>query len=172
MRRCVMLWLTGAWIGATSATGLAADYMYAIAGPKGTERELGVERGKVRWVKGAAEGRDWRLHEVKEGWTIRLLSEDRWNGWYVTCDHSGKDKRVFLSRKPTPGSYWTLGNVGGPNPTAISASKGKFKGWFLGVGDKAEKLKDVSGDPYFAYQMILIKKPERIPMFRIFPVAP
>jgi hypothetical protein len=172
MSRCILLltlWLLV--VGLAPLKVFAVDDMYAIKGPNDTKRFLGAVNGKVRFVKGGQSGRHWTIDETKKGQTIRLLSNDKWDGWYLTCDPKGKSKAVFLSRKPTAGSYWSLGSVGERHPTPITAEAGKLKRWYLNTGAKAERLKDVNGRPYHAFVVILSKEPKPIPEFHTYPVA-
>jgi hypothetical protein len=76
-----------------------------------------------------------------------------------------------MSVKPGPGTRWRVTHPGGAASYTIRAAEGKFKGWYLDRGAKAEKLKDVSGKPYWAYRLTLTRKPKRIPKFSIFEVA-
>jgi hypothetical protein len=161
--------LAGGWFAA--ATAFAGDEMYAIKGPGNTKGFLGAVDGKVRFVKAGQIGKHWTIDDTKKGQTIRFFSNDKWDGWYLTCDPTGKRKTVFLSKKPTAGSYWSLGSVGERHPTSITAEAGKLKGWYVNTGAKAERLKDVNGRPYNAFEVILAKEPKPIPEFYTYPVA-
>jgi hypothetical protein len=144
---------------------IPAFSQYGIAG---FDRDLGVIDGEVSWSN--PDGKNWQVKDTKKGHTIRLLSDDKWDGWYLTCDPKGKRKTLFLLQKLTDGSYWSLSNVGGPQPTFIFAIAGKGKGWSLYKG-KTVKRKDKDGKPYTAYQAIVSKTPKPVPKFKIYTVA-
>jgi hypothetical protein len=116
-------------------------------GIHGFNHLLGAADGQVMWT--GPDVQDWLIHKTKKGYTIRLLSADRWENWYLTCDPTGKKMTVFLSPKATGGSYWNLSLQGGEGRTTILAKAGKGKGWSLGKG-KAIRCKDKGGKPFVA----------------------
>ena len=137
-------------------------------GIHGFNRLLGAADGQVMWT--GPDVQDWWIQETKKGYTVRLLSADRWENWYLTCDPTGKKTTVFLSPKPTSGSYWNQSLQGGEGRTTILAKAGKDKGWSLGKG-KAIRRKDKLGKPFTAYEVVLSKNPKDTPQFRISPVS-
>src|SRR5262249_24327247 len=117
---------------------------------------LGIAAGEVVWNN--RDPKTWEIEDTKKGKRGRLLSTDKWTGWYLTYDPTGKKKTVFLSKKPTAASYWSLGNIGGPHTASITAKAGKLKDWYLDRG-KAVKRKDQEGNPYTAHRVVLTKDP-------------
>jgi hypothetical protein len=153
LRACLALATLGAAAGGAEAAG------WSIALKSDRKRELGVVEGQVRLVQvGTPAVREWRIEDGgKKGRLIRVMSSDKWNGWYLTYDHTGKGKEVFLSEKPTPGSYWHLrvgGDRGGRSGT-IEATAGRVEGRHLSVGGPAEKLVDVDGKTHTASRLVL-----------------
>jgi hypothetical protein len=113
----------------------------------------------------------WQIDETRKGTTVRLGSNDKWDGWYLSCDPKGKKKTVFLSKKLTAGSYWSPVSIESPHPGSITANAGKLKDWHLDTG-QAVKRKDKDGEAYTAHRVVLTKEPKRILKFYIYPVAP
>jgi len=116
---------------------------------------LGVADREVIWNN---RPKTWEIEKTKKGYRVRLLlGGGKWKGWYLTYDPSGKRKTVFLSKKPTAGSYWSLGNIGGPHTASITAKAGKLKDWYLDRGEPV-KRKDQEGKPYTAHRVVLKEK--------------
>jgi hypothetical protein len=113
----------------------------------------------------------WQIDETKKGSTVRLVSIDKWDGWYLSCDPRGKKKPVFLSKKLTAASYWSLVSMESQHPGSITANAGKLKDWYLDRGE-AVKRKDKDGEAYTVHRVVLTKEPKRILKFYIYPVAP
>ena len=152
-RACLALAALGVAAGSAEALG------WSIALKTDHNRAMGVVKGQVRLVPGGTRAvREWRFEGGgKKGRLIRVMSSDKWNGWYLTYDHTGKSKQVFLSEKPTPGSYWDVlrGGRDGESVGRIEARAGKFREWHLAVGKDAEKLMDVHGKTHTASRVVL-----------------
>lgn len=91
-------WLSGCFalaLAALAPAGGVGDY-YAIASAH--NQQLGAVDGRVRLVKGAARGRDWRLRLGRDTTDIRLATGDR-KGWYLAYDPDVKDA---TKRRPAP----------------------------------------------------------------------
>jgi hypothetical protein len=176
-------WAVAVWGLATvfaGAPGLRADQVYGIDGPNtlGQDYFLGVVKGKVRLVKDGDGRRDWVFKETPNGTLIHLEPSKtyKYGGWYLSFHLKGKRKEVFLSKKPGPGSYWSVGRNGTakdlPYTRTFNAAAGKLKGWTLSAGPKAQKLKDRNGRPFRAYRAVLKKNPKPVPRFYVFSIAP
>jgi hypothetical protein len=167
--------------GISFAAGSAnADQVYGIEGPKGLAEDyfLGAVKGEGRLVKNGDKRNNWIFEETRQGTLIRVQpdKDDKWGGWYLSYDVKGTKKEVFLTRKPGPGSYWSVvKNVTKENlpyTTKISAAAGKLKGWSLTAGAKSEKLKDYKGRPFTARKAVLARDGKKPPRFYIFEMAP
>jgi hypothetical protein len=116
-----------------------------------------------------------------EGWSlarrggtgaIPLVSGDRWDGWYLAFDPEGKDPKVTLARREGAGTQWKRTHVKGTAAKyTIQATKGKYKGWFVGAG-KAHAVKGKDGKKYTDYEAVLEKDPKKPLRFSIYEVAP
>jgi hypothetical protein len=145
-------------------SAVLADF-YTFEGPAGVPGYgLSVVDGKVRLVKTTRGLADWRVESAEKGRTIRLgAGYGKFTGQYLSYDVTGKDKKVFLSEKPGPGSYWEL--YPRQNRTTIQATAGKAKGWFLNVGGAAEILKDSEQNEFTAKTVILTETAKPIPLY-------
>jgi hypothetical protein len=154
--------------------------MYGIKGPNTLKGRyfLGALKWKARLVQNSVGRINWEFVETRNGTLIRVGRKEtlKYDGWYLSYDFKGKSKEVFLSKKPTKGSYWWVAQNGTqkdlPYTRTISAAAGKLKGWDLGVGPKAEKLKNIYGKPFRAYQAVLLNNPKAVPRYSVFSIAP
>jgi hypothetical protein len=174
MRKLVLMMLAALAAAGRMPAAEFPDPMYGIRGPNGLDRELGAVDGKVRLVHGDATGRDWTLREDGDKGFLIQVKNGKWRGRYLSCDPTGKEAEVFLSDKPTPGSYWKVArNGGGESPGyTIQATAGRCAGWYLDVGGEAEQQVDARGKPYVAYRVIVSEKPRRVPKFTLESIAP
>jgi hypothetical protein len=169
IRYLIVVGLTLPLVHRTPLSGAANQLLpdkYAIWTGK---MRLGVAGGEVVWNN--RDPKTWEIELTKKGDMVRLLSRDKWRGWYLTYDPTGKKKTVFLSKKPTAGSYWSLRNIGGPRTGSITANAGKVKDWYLDKGE-AVKRKDQEGKPYTAHRVVLTKDPKPLLKFHIDTIAP
>jgi hypothetical protein len=173
MRSCMLL--PGAALSlAALAPPAAADWHWVEFPGKG---KLGVIGGKA-WVVARVETRphddfDWSL--FRGGKTeIRVLQPEEWQGRRLAYDPEGKDKAVFLARKPGPGQDWTITPLRGEQGAhyTIQAAEGKLKGWYLDVAERPEQVTDAQGRRYTAYRAFLSEKPKRLPKVLIEVIAP
>jgi len=136
---CLLLCLAALARSDDSDVQPGAD-QYGIDGPNDTG--LAVVDGKVLLVKNRGrEGSSdlWLIDRAgPRGVTLRLRSHNEWRGWYLSFDPTGKRKTVFLSKKRTKGSYWSLhpGTRRYETLNTIRATAGKLKGWYLDGGAK------------------------------------
>jgi hypothetical protein len=112
---------------------------YAIALKEGGG--LRVVMGKVRWIKDGKPAGLWLIEKTGKGYTVRIRSDGKWNKWHLTFDPSGKSKHVYLSEKPTPGSYWWVPDSGrGSSMGTIRPVVERFSSWGLDTGAEDPKL--------------------------------
>jgi hypothetical protein len=168
MRRFLLPAALSLAVQALLVTGGRAFDRYSVEGPAGLPGYgLGVVDGKVCLVEATAASHDWYLRDKEKGTLIRLLTaskRDKYSGWYLSYDVKGKDKRVFLTKEPGPGSYWKVSVGGCSSRSAVSATAGKLKGWYLNLGE-AEALKDAEGKSFTAYRAVLERNPKPLPLF-------
>jgi hypothetical protein len=157
---------------AVLAAPAARAVSHAITGSE--KGRLLARDGKV-WlassdVSGAFKG--WRLARRGGTGDIPLDSRDKWDGWYLAFDPDGKDPKVTLTRKEGAGTEWKRAHVKGTAAKyTIQATKGKYKGWYLGAG-KAHTVKGKDGKKYTDYEAVLEKDPKKPLKFSIYEVAP
>jgi hypothetical protein len=149
-----------------------ADW-YEISGPNKSRLKVCVVDGELRLAEGLPFECDWDLTLLakKRPTTIHLSGETSSKIKYLTFNLKGKCPKVFLSAKPGPGTQWRLTHGKGAASYTIRAANGKFKGWYLNIWTKAEKLEDRSGKTYHAYKLTLSKQPKRTPIFSIYVIA-
>jgi hypothetical protein len=151
MKRSVLLaGLVVALASFLAKSGGAAE-LYRIEGPAALpRRQLGVVDGKVYMVE--CQSRDftpkrsftWKVEVAsprEKGVLIRFVSssrDDKFYGWYLSYDLEGKDPRVILTEQAGSGSYWQVDPRGNRSVQGIAAKNGKFKNWWLHVGDGLE----------------------------------
>jgi hypothetical protein len=175
-----------------AGTSPAAADPYVIRLPK--KGTLYAIDGQVRLVPDGGKGRDkpgkgrdkpgkgkvYRFKHSSDLWEIsrihsgRALIQTRMrgphNGWYLTCDHRGKEKGLFLSEKPVPGSYWWVGGGESEINSTISAKAvGPVYEWDLAVGGGPEHFAGKDGQAFPAYR---VKLSRRGPKFRLTLTAP
>jgi len=133
------------------------------------ERSLAIIDGKLQWCKTGKVL--WVIKGTRMGDTIQVASRGKWEDWYLTYDAEGKDRTVKLSEKPTPGSYWKVGNKNA-RPTFLTAAGGKVEHYSLDRGEEVEKVKGNDGQMYRAFKVILAEKPKHIRHVTITVIAP
>jgi hypothetical protein len=86
-------------------------------------------------------------------------------GGYLAYDPTGKNKRVFLSAKPTEGTDWYVG-VGNRaqegDRGVIRAMSGPLKGWYLDAAEAEEKQATAEGKTGPPRVLVLSEKPSRL----------
>jgi hypothetical protein len=172
--------LLSALLTAAHGTGAGTVDLYGIEGPHnlGEGYYLGHVGGKVRYGKEGAGRRDWEIVPTDRGALIRVSSgeADPYNRWYLGYDATGKDPTVILTREPGDGSYWAIGKVtaadAGPHDRTLHARGGPLSGWFLSVGEPADKRVDQDGREFRMVAAVLTASPKVIPRFYLFEIAP
>jgi hypothetical protein len=134
--------LLGGSILALSPAAAAAGF-YGISGAGKDPRGLSVADGEVRWTTTGE--RDWRIDRTAKGYTLRA-GGGKWQGWYLSYDPERADQALFLSERPTAGSYWGIGTIDRPTPTRMWAAAGQVSGRYLNLGPEDAKIKEPSGD--------------------------
>jgi hypothetical protein len=100
---------------------------------------------------------DWTLGPLGKQTksTIQVFGGKR-DGWYLTYLGDGKEPKVYLRKKS--GALWKFTHVAGVTKFTIQATRGKFKGWYLTEGEGGK--------------VVLVKKPKRLPLFKVYTVSP
>jgi hypothetical protein len=164
----------------TASTGAGALELYGIEGPPGLGGGyyLGHVAGQVRYGKEGAGRRDWEVVRTDRGALIRVSSSeaDPYHGWYLGYDATGRDPAVILKREPGEGSYWAIDEVTAadtsPYDRTLHARGGPLSGWYLGVGEPAERRVDKDGREFRLVAAVLTASPRVVPRFYIFEIAP
>jgi hypothetical protein len=133
-----------------------------------------VVDGKVYLARSGHPGpfKGWGLTGRGGTGSIGVVSRDKWDGCYLAFDPGGKDPSVTLVARPGAGTEWRRAHVKGTAAKyTIQATKGPYKGWYLGAG-KAHSLKDKDGKKFTAYEAVLEKDPKKPLTFSIYEVAP
>jgi hypothetical protein len=92
---------------------------------------------------------------------------------YLAYDPSGKDSRVYLSRKAGPGTDWQFGKQDKKDHDLLmavpQAASGKVKGWYLGAEEYEDKSGAV-GQPETAFRLVLCKErtKAKVYVFRVY----
>jgi hypothetical protein len=177
MRRWLLYWTITFAVIPLGAVGADDHLLKGINGPNTLKGDyyLGIVKGKVRLVQRSDDRVNWKFVSTFSGTLIRMGESGKYEGWYLSYNLTGKSKEVFLSKKPTKGSYWWVGQSGTeknlPYTRTISAAAGKLKGWKLGAGAKAEKRKGRKRKKFWAYQAVLLNS-KKVPRYNIFSIAP
>jgi hypothetical protein len=108
--------LSGSILALAPAVAAADNYAVSAAGKD--PRGLAVVGGEVRWT--ATGDSLWHIERAGKGYTLRV-STGKWKGRYLSYDPDGKDRELFLSEKPTAGSYWEVGTIDRSKPTRMWA---------------------------------------------------
>jgi hypothetical protein len=171
---------------AVAETSPAGD-PYVIRLPKGGTLYAFDNQVRLVGVPGGGKGRDrprkgkvFRFQRSSEEWGIvglrsgyALIStrmRGPYNGWYLTCDHRGKEKGLFLSQKPVPGSYWWVGGGGDViNSTISTKAAGPVYEWDIAVDDRPEQFAEKDGQAFTVYRLKLAR---RGPTFRLTLTSP
>jgi hypothetical protein len=100
----------------------------------------------VRWAKTGGGRVDWELVRAREGLLLRVSESERYkyHGWYLSYDPTG----------------------------TLRAATGEAAGWYLAVGGKAERGKDLEGNPFTASKAVLSPDPKPVPRFNPVEIAP
>jgi hypothetical protein len=174
-------WALAVWSLAAVVAGAAGADEHLLKGVRGPNTlkgvyYLGMVKGKVRLVQMSRDRMNWKFANTFSGTLIRQGEGGKYGGWYLSYDAKGKSKEVFLSKKPTAGSYWWVGhNVTEENlpfTRTFSAAAGKLKGWRLGAGTKAEMRKGYQHKKFWAYKAVLLNNPKPVPRYYVFSIAP
>jgi hypothetical protein len=134
--------------------------------------------GRVRYGKEGAGRREWEVVRTDRGALIRVSSSeaDPYNRWYLGYDATGRDPTVILTREPGEGSYWAIDKVITSDAASynrtLHARGGPLSGWYLGVGEPAEKRVDKNGREFRMVAAVLAASPKVIPRFYILEIAP
>jgi hypothetical protein len=164
----------------TASPAANALELYGIEGPPGLGGGyyLGHVSGRVRYGKEGAGRRDWEVVRTDRGALIRVSSgeTDPYDRWYLGYDATGRDPAVILTREPGEGSYWAINQVTTGDSTChdrtLHARGGPLSGWFLGVGEPAERRVDRDGREFSTVEVVLTPSPKVVPRFHLFEVAP
>jgi hypothetical protein len=164
----------------TAPKGAGAVELYGIEGPPGLGGGyyLGHVAGRVRYGKEGAGRRDWEVLRTDRGALIRVSSgqADPYHGWYLGYDATGRDPVVTLTREPGEGSYWVIDKVtaagSAPYDRTLHVRGGPLSGWFLDVGEPAERRTDRDGREFRTVTAVLTPAPKVVPRFHIFEIAP
>jgi len=72
----------------------------------------GNDRGQPRKYPYRAESYPWRITRTAQGYTLQAIGKGmKHHGWYVSFDRELPAKGVFLTERPTAGSYWNIDKV-------------------------------------------------------------
>jgi hypothetical protein len=164
----------------TAPPGAGAVELYGIEGPPslGGGYYLGHVAGRVRYGKEGAGRRDWEVLRTDRGALIRVSSgeADPYHRWYLGYDATRRDPAVILTREPGEGSYWAIDKVtaadAAPYDRTLHARGGPLSGWFLDVGEPAERRVDKDGREFRTVAAVLTPSPRVVPRFHIFEIAP
>jgi hypothetical protein len=178
--RSLALALLAALLTAAQGAGAGAFVVYGIEGPPslGGDYYLGHVAGRVRYGKEGAGRCEWEVVRTDRGAVIRVASSDAdpYNRWYLGYDATGRDPTVILTREPGEGSYWAIDKVSAadaaPHDRTLHARGGPLSGWFLAVGEPAEKRVDKDGREFRVVSAVLTASPKVVPRFHIFEIAP
>jgi hypothetical protein len=179
-RKRLRLALLAVFASAALGAGDGALELYGIEGPPslGGGFYLGHTAGKVRLGKEGAGRRDWEVVRTDQGALIRVSSSeaDPYNRWYLGYDATGRNPAVILTREPGDGSYWAIDKVtaadAAPHDRTLHAKHGPLAGWFLGVGEPAERRADKDGREFRMRTVVLDAAPKVVSRFYIFEIAP
>jgi hypothetical protein len=100
-------------------------------------------------------------------------AEDRWyvlgtqikssvGGGYLAYDASGKDRGLFLARRPGDGTEWIVAAPGRAREGArasLRAASGPFRGWYLDVEEVEEEGE--GGKKETVRRLVLSRRPSR-----------
>jgi hypothetical protein len=135
-----------------------------VVNPERGKGRKQLRKGKKIAFKHSSE--EWEIDDIHSGRAlISIRMHGPYGGWYLSCDHRGKDKVLFLSEKPVPGSYWSL-SEGRSHIWAKAA--GPVYQWVVAVGSGPEKL--AKGDA--EYTTYRVKLGRQGPKFRISETSP
>jgi hypothetical protein len=174
-------WLMMGWALAAVLPGPAnaGDYLLkGINGPNTLQGDyyLGMVKGHVRLVQMSDAYVNWEFDRSAAETRIRMEKGGKYGGWYLCYDIKGKSKEVFLSKKPTAGSTWGVGDNRSLKNLRYTyffvAAAGKLQGCYLGAGPKAEKLKDRKRQTFQAYKAFLLKNPKKVPRYSVYTISP
>jgi hypothetical protein len=163
-----------------AADGAGSLELYGIEGPPslGEGYYLGHVAGRVRYGKEGAGRREWEVVRTDRGALIRVSSSeaDPYNRWYLGYDATGRNPTVILTREPGEGSYWAIDKVtaadAAPHDRTLHVRGGPLSGWFLDVGEAAEKRVDKDGREFRVVAAVLTASPKVVPRFHFFEIAP
>jgi hypothetical protein len=112
---------------------------------------------------------EWGIDDIHSGRVlIRIRMGGPYSGWYLSCDHRGKEKGLFLSKKPVPGSYWSLSEG---RSYIWAKADGPVYQWVLAVGSGPEEFAQ-KGRHKHEYTAYRVKLARRGPKFRISETSP
>jgi hypothetical protein len=156
---------------ALGLTVLASSALHAESHAiTGSEKgRLLARDGKVWLARSGHPGpfKGWGLTGRGGTGSIGVVSRDKWDGCYLAFDPGGKDPRLTLVSRPGAGTEWKRAHVKGTAASyTLQATRGKYKGWYLGAGEEVKRNGKVIGR-----RAVLIEKPEKPLLFSIYEIG-